>query len=64
MKIWLYKRVCNSVNWVGMAVLIERGLCRHAWDMAAEICLAQLPILLSDPTAEFEVLADVASKKC
>lgn len=30
-------------------------LCRHAWDMAAEICLAQLPTLLEDPNAEFQV---------
>jgi hypothetical protein len=28
---------------------------RHAWDMAAETCLAQLPMLLSDPNAEFQV---------
>ncbi|KAG0616749.1 hypothetical protein M758_5G139500 [Ceratodon purpureus] len=26
----------------------------HAWDMAAEICLSQIPNLLSDPTAEFQ----------
>ncbi|CAM6047767.1 unnamed protein product, partial [Sphagnum compactum] len=26
----------------------------HAWDMAAEICLAQLPMLLHDPKAEFQ----------
>eukprot|EP00249_Psilotum_nudum_P023321 c28829_g1_i1 orf=818-4927(+) len=26
----------------------------HAWDMAAEICLAQLPALLNDPSAEFQ----------
>jgi regulator-associated protein of mTOR len=26
----------------------------HAWDMAAEICLAQLPMLLHDPNAEFK----------
>jgi regulator-associated protein of mTOR len=26
----------------------------HAWDMAAETCLAQLPMLLSDPNAEFQ----------
>ncbi|XP_024397087.1 regulatory-associated protein of TOR 1 isoform X2 [Physcomitrium patens] len=25
----------------------------HAWDMAAEICLSQLPALLEDPTIEF-----------
>jgi regulator-associated protein of mTOR len=30
-------------------------LYRHAWDMAAEICLSQLPTLLSDPSAEFQV---------
>lgn len=29
---------------------------RHAWDMAAEICLSQLPTLLSDQNAEFQVL--------
>jgi hypothetical protein len=28
---------------------------RDAWDMAAETCLAQLPMLLSDPNAEFQV---------
>ncbi|CAI7750881.1 unnamed protein product [Closterium sp. NIES-54] len=27
---------------------------RHAWDMAAEMCLAQLPTLLADPNAEFQ----------
>ncbi|KAG0566271.1 hypothetical protein M758_7G048400 [Ceratodon purpureus] len=26
----------------------------HAWDMAAEICLSQLPTLLNDPNAEFQ----------
>ncbi|CAI5985262.1 unnamed protein product [Closterium sp. NIES-64] len=26
----------------------------HAWDMAAEMCLAQLPTLLADPNAEFQ----------
>ncbi|KAH9551661.1 hypothetical protein CY35_09G025100 [Sphagnum magellanicum] len=26
----------------------------YAWDMAAETCLAQLPILLSDPNAKFQ----------
>ncbi|CAM6060131.1 unnamed protein product [Sphagnum tenellum] len=26
----------------------------HAWDMAAETCLSQLPMLLSDPNAEFQ----------
>lgn len=29
--------------------------CRDAWDMAAEICLAQLPTLMDDPMAEFQV---------
>lgn len=29
--------------------------CRDAWDMAAEICLSQLPTLLKDPNAEFQV---------
>lgn len=29
--------------------------CRDAWDMAAEICLSQLPQLVEDPNAEFEV---------
>ncbi|XP_062111801.1 myosin-1-like isoform X2 [Humulus lupulus] len=28
---------------------------RVAWDMAAEICLSQLPPLVEDPTAEFQV---------
>ncbi|XP_024383773.1 regulatory-associated protein of TOR 1 isoform X3 [Physcomitrium patens] len=26
----------------------------HAWDMAAEICLSQLPALVDDPNAEFQ----------
>ncbi|KAJ7559940.1 hypothetical protein O6H91_04G107500 [Diphasiastrum complanatum] len=26
----------------------------HAWDMAAEICLSQIPSLLQDPAAEFQ----------
>lgn len=26
----------------------------HAWDMAAEICLSQLPAMLADPNAEFQ----------
>eukprot|EP00850_Spirogloea_muscicola_P012963 SM000086S23015 [mRNA] locus=s86:21057:31095:- [translate_table: standard] len=26
----------------------------HAWDLAAEICLSQLPTLLNDPNAEFQ----------
>ena len=26
----------------------------HAWDMAAEMCLMQLPTLLSDPGADFQ----------
>ncbi len=33
-------------------------LYRHAWDMAAEICLAQLPMLLQDPNAEFKVISN------
>jgi hypothetical protein len=33
-------------------------LYRHAWDMAAEICLAQLPMLLCDPNAEFKVISN------
>lgn len=33
-------------------------LYRHAWDMAAEICLAQLPMLLHDPNAEFKVISN------
>lgn len=28
---------------------------RDAWDMAAEICLSQLPALVEDPNAEFQV---------
>lgn len=28
---------------------------RDAWDMAAEICLSQLPTLVEDPNAEFQV---------
>lgn len=28
---------------------------RDAWDMAAEICLSQLPSLVADPNAEFQV---------
>lgn len=36
----------NAVNWFS----------RHAWDMAAEICLSQLPALLSDSNLEFQVL--------
>lgn len=28
---------------------------RDAWDMAAEICLSQLPTLVDDPNAEFQV---------
>ena len=28
---------------------------RDAWDMAAEICLSQLPSLVEDPNAEFQV---------
>lgn len=31
------------------------ALCRDAWDMAAEICLSQLPLLVEDPNAEFQV---------
>lgn len=38
------------------AVLIKRYLCRDAWDTAAEVCMEQLPILLSDPAAVFQVL--------
>uniref|UniRef100_A0A803MBA1 Raptor N-terminal CASPase-like domain-containing protein n=1 Tax=Chenopodium quinoa TaxID=63459 RepID=A0A803MBA1_CHEQI len=30
---------------------------RDAWDMAAEICLSQLPSLVNDPTAEFQLTA-------
>lgn len=29
--------------------------CRDAWDMAAEICLSQLPSLVADPNAEYQV---------
>lgn len=29
--------------------------CRDAWDMAAELCLSQLPSLVEDPNAEFQV---------
>jgi hypothetical protein len=32
--------------------------------MAAEVCLEQLPILLSDPAAEFQVLSNAVSKRC
>jgi regulator-associated protein of mTOR len=39
----------NSIVTVGFAH------CRDAWDMAAEICLAQLPTLIEDPNAEFQV---------
>jgi len=28
---------------------------RDAWDMAAELCLSQLPSLVEDPNAEFQV---------
>ena len=28
---------------------------RDTWDMAAEICLSQLPGLVEDPNAEFQV---------
>jgi len=30
-------------------------LFRDAWDMAAEICLSQLPQLVLDPSTEFQV---------
>ena len=33
-----------------------------AWDMAAEICLAQLPALVEDPNAEFQVLKSMLGK--
>jgi len=29
--------------------------CRDAWDMAAELCLSQLPSLVEDPNSEFQV---------
>ena len=29
--------------------------CRDAWDMAAEICLSQLPSMVEDPNSEFQV---------
>lgn len=58
----LNNHALNSFNCVGMAVLTDRCLCRHAWDMAADVCLAQIQILLDDPTEEFQVIFDVASK--
>jgi hypothetical protein len=36
----------------GMLTYAQR---RDAWDMAAEICLSQLPSLIEDPNAEFLV---------
>lgn len=38
-----------SVHFIFILVL------RDAWDMAAEICLSQLPTLVEDPNAEFQV---------
>ncbi|CAN1142079.1 Regulatory-associated protein of TOR 1 [Linum perenne] len=35
---------------------IKMALRWDAWDMAAEICLSQLPSLVEDPNAEFQVL--------
>jgi hypothetical protein len=43
-----YSALCST----GMLTYAQR---RDAWDMAAEICLSQLPSLIEDPNAEFLV---------
>lgn len=53
----LPNRVLKWVElFLGITALTTLYLYRHAWDMAAEICLSQLPSLLRNPGAEFQVL--------
>ncbi|KAB2090051.1 hypothetical protein ES319_A03G100900v1 [Gossypium barbadense] len=37
---------------------------RDAWDMAAEICLSQLPSLVEDCNAKFQVWSRSIKKLC
>lgn len=55
---WYAEDTCNFysalclLNSIGICTYAQ---CRDAWDMAAEICLSQLPALIEDPNAEFLV---------
>jgi hypothetical protein len=37
-------------------IYVLNACCRDAWDMAAELCLSQLPSLVEDPNVEFQVI--------
>ena len=42
-------------NWFIDSIVDVPASFRDAWDMAAEICLSQLPALVEDPNLEFQV---------
>ncbi|KAL0318163.1 UNVERIFIED_CONTAM: Regulatory-associated protein of TOR 1 [Sesamum calycinum] len=52
---WIFTAVTDTIAWNSFICCIFYPCAlRDAWDMAAEICLAQLPTLVENPNAEFQ----------